>query len=609
VACALGTVLLAIGASLAFAGESQAKTSHHRVKCRPGYVRRSIRVPVRRHGRIVRHHGKIVYMRAPRCVKVSKRKTPPPWSPLFPPPIPPTTSPVAPISPPPAPASTAPANTAVPTISGSATQGSSLSASTGTWTNSPTSYGYEWQRCNAGGGACQNVTGATTSTYLLGSADVGSTLRVVVTAGNASGSDSATSAATRAIGLATDPVVVAAGDIACPAGDTAHSCQQSATEATARNQNPSAVFVLGDNQYENGAFSEYTGAGAYNATWGPFNPIVDPVPGNHEYGTSSAAGYFQYFGAVAHPPGGYYSFDLGTWHIVALNSNCSDSGCSDPLPGTTTAAQTSWLQSDLAAHPSACVLGFWHHPLFSSGWTLGSPGVAPLWSALYQAHADIVLGGHDHLYEDYAQQDPSGRADPNGIREFVVGTGGENLNPLGTAQPNLQAHDSQFGVLVLTLHPSSYDYKFVTTGGTEIDKHTGVPCHGPGSGGAASMAGARSGSRAPATALSGPPLVFEAHPLATSLTAIERRGLAVAIHANRGVGVVVTASLRRGRRLHRIASFHETESDIPKPYSQIHLRLPVHSLQRARAVTLVLRFAAVDAAEHHRVVTRIVSLR
>lgn len=603
--CTLAIVLLTIGAALAFAGESQARTSHHRVKCRPGYVRRSIRVPERKHGRIVRHHGKIVYTRVQRCTKVSKRKTP---SPLFPPLVPPKVSPGAPFSPPPAPGSTAPANTALPTISGSATQGSTLSASTGTWTNSPTSYGYQWQRCNAGGGACQNVTGATTFAYLLGNADVGSTLRVVVTAGNVSGVASAISAVTGAIGLPTDPVVVAAGDIACPAAG-GPSCKQAATETIAGNQNPSAVFVLGDNQYDNGAFSEYNGAGAYNATWGLFNPIVDPVPGNHEYGTSSAAGYFQYFGAVAHPPEGYYSFNLGTWHIVALNSNCSNSGCSDPLPGTTTTAQTSWLQSDLAAHPSACVLGFWHHPLFSSGWTLGSPGVAPLWSALYQAHTDIVLGGHDHLYEDYAQQDPSGRADPNGIREFVVGTGGESLNGLGTAQPNLQADASQFGVLVLTLHPSSYDYKFVTSGGTEFDKHTGVPCHGPGSSGAASVAAARSASRAPATALSGPPLLFEAHPLATSLTAIERRGLAVAIHANRGVDVVVTASLRRGRRLHRIASFYETESDIPKPYSQIRLRLPARSLQGVGAVTLVLRFAALDSAEHHRVVTRTVLLR
>ena len=133
----------------------------------------------------------------------------------------------------------------------------------------------------------------------------------------------------------------------------------------------------------------------------------------------------QYFGqAVANPdntPNGYYSFNLGTWHIDALNSNCSDSGCSDPLPGTTTTAQNTWLQNDLAHDTSACTLAMWHHPLFSSGWTLGSPGVAPLWNALYQAHADIVLGGHDHLYERYAQQDPSGTATTNGIREFVVG--------------------------------------------------------------------------------------------------------------------------------------------------------------------------------------------
>jgi hypothetical protein len=446
---------------------------------------------------------------------------------------------------------------------------------------------------------------------------VGSAIRVSVAAGNGSGSASATSAAAGPVASATspgDPVVVAVGDIACaPGNPDGVACEQSATAAIAQRQSPSAVFVLGDNQYDNGSLAEYNGAGAYNSTWGVFNPIVHPVPGNHEYGTPGAAGYFQYFGASANPentnpPDGYYSFNLGTWHIDALNSNCSDSGCSDPLPGTTTTAQTTWLQNDLAHDTSACTLAMWHHPLFSSGWTLGSPGVAPLWTALYNAHADVVLGGHDHLYENYKLQDPSGNQTPNGIREFVVGTGGESLNGLSANPPTLQASDaSDFGVLVLTLHASSYSWKFVNTSGGVVDSGT-TACHGPG-GAPAAVAAAHIARSARVASLYGPPLSFDARPLRASLQSVIRTGLAVAIHASRGVDVVITASLRRGGRLHRIASFYETESQIPKPYSQILLRLPARSLQGMTAVRLVLRFAAVDSAEHRRAVTRTVSLR
>ena len=339
---------------------------------------------------------------------------------------------------------------------------------------------------------------------------------------------------------------------------------------------------------------------------------MHPIPGNHEYGTAGAAGYLAYFGqAVANPdktPNDYYSFNLGNWHIDALNSDCTDSGCSDPLPGTTTTAQTAWLQNDLAHDTSACTLAMWHHPLFSSGWTLGSPGVAPLWNALYQAHADIVLGGHDHLYERYAQQDSSGTATTNGIREFVVGTGGEGLNGLSAHPTTLQASDARdYGVLVLTLHASSYSWKFVNTGGATVDSGT-TSCHGPGAAPLGVAAIDRTSS-AHAARLDGPALSFDARPIRASLKSVIRTGLAVAIHASRGVDVVVTASLRRGRRLQRIASFYETESQIPKPYSQILLRPPARSLQGMSAVRLVLRFAAVDSAEHRRTVTRTVSLR
>jgi Calcineurin-like phosphoesterase len=508
-----------------------------------------------------------------------------------------------------------PSNTGVPMVTGTDRQGQMLSTTNGTWNGTaPITYKYQWQRCDAGGSNCQNV-GANSSSYPLGSADVDSTMRVSVTATNSAGFASATSALTSVVGLPSDPVVVAVGDIACPAGGSG-SCQQAATEAIAKTQNPNAVFVLGDNQYNSGLYSEYESAGAYNATWGFFNPIVHPVPGNHEYAaSSSAAGYFQYFGqAVANPdntPNAYYSFNLGTWHIDALNSNCSDSGCSDPLPGSTTTAQNTWLGSDLAANRSACVLGMWHHPLISDGWTLGSPGVAPLWTALYNAHADIVLGGHDHLYERYAQQDPSGNATANGIREFVVGTGGESLNGLGSSNSNLQGSDSKdFGVLVLTLHPTTYDWRFVTTGGTVKDSGTGVPCHGPGVSGSAQVASVRGKAArlARVTPPTGPPLVFGARPVVSSLDAIQRRGLAVAVHVDRGVDVVVTASLRLRGRLHRIASFYETESEIPKPYSRIVLRLPARRLAGRGPLTLVLRFAAVDSAFHRSVVTRIVRL-
>lgn len=406
-----------------------------------------------------------------------------------------------------------------------------------------------------------------------------------------------------------DPVVVAAGDIARPLG--CNPCEQAATAALAHSFNPTSVFVMGDNQYNDGTLSEYTGS--YALTWGQdFNSIVHPVPGNHEYGTSGAAGYFAYFGqAVANPdntPNGYYSFNLGTWHIDALNSNCSDSGCSDPLPGTTTTAQTAWLQNDLAHDTSACTLAMWHHPLFSSGWTLGSPGVAPLWTALYNSHADLVLNGHDHLYERYAQQDASGTQTTNGIREFVVGTGGESLNGLSAHPATLQAYDaSDFGVLVLTLHASSYSWKFVNTGGATVDSGT-TACHGPGAA-PVGVAAIYHTSSAHAARLDGPELSFDARPIRASLKSVTRTGLAVAIHASRGVDVVVSASLRRGRRLQRIASFYETESQIPKPYSQILLRLPARSLQGMTAARLVLRFAAVDSAKHRRTVTRTVSLR
>jgi D-alanyl-D-alanine carboxypeptidase len=379
----------------------------------------------------------------------------------------------------------APVAVTPPSVSGTPRAGQTLSAAPGSWTGTrPISFTYQWQRCDAAGGACQDLPGQTRAAYALGNGEVGARLRVLVSAANRAGSASAPSALTDVVGLSRDPVVVAVGDIACTPGDTANACQQRQTATLAAAQSPDHVFVLGDNQYESGLLSEYRGAGAYDATWGVFNPIVHPVPGNHEYTQSSTAqGYFDYFGVTATAPSGGYSFNAGTWHIIALNSNCSDAGCQALEKGTSSSAQNAWLAQDLAATSSACVLAYWHHPLFSSGQVGSSPGVGPLWTALYQARADLVLNGHDHLYERYAPQNPTATATSSGIREIVVGTGGKSLDIPGInpGVPNLEVSDLQdFGVLVLTLHPRSYDWAFKSTSsGRVIDSGT-TACHGRG---------------------------------------------------------------------------------------------------------------------------------
>jgi calcineurin-like phosphoesterase family protein len=627
----IGAIALVLSVGLGFAMAAQAKPKHQPLKCKAGYTHRAVWTRKRVHGRIVRRHGRIVYIKVQRCVKKPKPKpsspvpsagtptTPtvpqPPGTPTATSPSP-SPSPTVPSPPPPPP----PVNTALPTITGSPTQGSTLSASTGAWTNAPMSYGYQWQRCNTGG--CQSLTGQTSSTYPLGSNDVGSTVRVSVAARNASGSASATSVPTSTVaptgGSSGDPVVVAVGDIARPPG-CAPNCEQSATAALAQTFNPAAVVVLGDNQYEapNESIDSYSDyMGSYDLTWGrDFNSIVHPVPGNHEYLGSNAGGYFDYFGGhgvTTNPPAGYYSFNLGNWHILALNSNCTDHGCGDALDGGTTSAQLTWLNTDLtnerAANPNACVLATWHHPLFSAGWTLGVPNVAPLYNALYNAHADVVLNGHDHLYERFAQMDPSGNAITTGIREFVVGTGGESLNGLSASPSTLQASDAKdFGVLVLTLHSSSYTWKFVTTGGAVIDSGT-AGCHGAGAGAAIASA-VRHAARTVVARLDERPLIFDASPLRSSLASVKRSGLGVAVFASRAVDVSVTASLRHGHRLTRIASFFETESQITTPHSVIRLHLPARRLEGVSVGTLVLRFAAEDGAGHRHTVTRTVGLR
>ncbi|TMK42958.1 MAG: alkaline phosphatase, partial [Actinobacteria bacterium] len=222
-------------------------------------------------------------------------------------------------------------------------------------------------------------------------------------------------------------VFVGAGDIAVGGGSQ---------EATARLLDgiPGTVFTLGDNAYPDGTASNY--ATYYDPSWGRHKARTKPCPGNHDYHTANGAGYFTYFGSLAGPSGqGYYSFDLGDWHIISLDGEISTAVGSP---------QEVWLRADLAAHTNQCCLAYWHEPLFDSGNIHGgqSQYVQPLWQALYDYHAEIILNGHEHIYERFAPQTPGGAADPaNGIREFIVGTGGAGLYTVTTPKPNSEVHN------------------------------------------------------------------------------------------------------------------------------------------------------------------------
>jgi hypothetical protein len=269
----------------------------------------------------------------------------------------------------------------------------------------------------------------------------------------------------------TAPVVAAAGDIACEADDDPdeEACRQMATSDLLVRDVPWAVLTLGDNQYDDGELGEFRLS--YAASWGRVKAITRPAPGNHDYHVSGAAGYFAYFGPRAgRPDEGFYSFDVGAWHVIALNSNCEEVGCD------VGSAQERWLREDLAAHPGACTLAYWHHPRFSSGDHGNDESVDAVWRALYEAGADVVLNGHDHTYERFAPQDPDQRADPDGLRAFVVGTGGKSLYGFGDPEPNSEVRIAAFGILELTLRADGYDWRFISVGGTVEDAGSGS-CH------------------------------------------------------------------------------------------------------------------------------------
>lgn len=274
--------------------------------------------------------------------------------------------------------------------------------------------------------------------------------------------------------------VAAVGDLACDPNDsnwrsgagTASKCHERKVAALVGQVNPSAFLVLGDVQYENGSASAF--AKSYHPAFGRYLSISRPVVGNHEYRVSGAAGYFGYFGARAGDPGkGYYSFDLGAWHLIALNSECSKVSCSKG------SAQETWLRQDLAAHPDKCVLAYWHVPRWSNGAEHGdSTSVSAFVQDLYDADADVILTGHDHDYERFAPRAPSGAIDrTNGIREFVVGTGGKNLKPVSPSSATEAHNDHTYGLLSMTLAPGSYSWRFVPEAGKSYSDSGTATCH------------------------------------------------------------------------------------------------------------------------------------
>jgi len=266
-----------------------------------------------------------------------------------------------------------------------------------------------------------------------------------------------------------EATLIGASDIA--------SCSYDRDESTAQLLDviPGTVVTMGDNVYPSGSPDQFNNC--YESTWGRHKDRTRPSPGNHGYGTAGAAGYYTYFGAAASPlePNctsnckGYYSYDLGAWHIIALNSEIA-LGAGSP--------QEQWLRADLAANPNSCTLAYWHKPRFSSGTHGNNASLQAIWQALYDFGADVVLNGHDHTYERFAPQSPTGQAEPTrGIRQFVVGTGGASLYSFPSIRPNSEMrNNTAWGVLRLTLRLTGYDWEFVPIAGQTFTDTGSADC-------------------------------------------------------------------------------------------------------------------------------------
>jgi len=258
-------------------------------------------------------------------------------------------------------------------------------------------------------------------------------------------------------------VLVGAGDIA--------KCDGRQGEATARLLDGlgGTVFTAGDNAYSHGTAQEFIEC--YGLTWGRHRYRTRPSPGNHDYESAQAAPYFKYFGANAGPAGrGYYSYNLGAWHVVSLNSNSNASSFG--------AAQEAWLREDLVSNPANCTLAYWHQPRFSSGATHGDhPHMSALYTILYKGRVRVLISGHDHIYERFAPQDPNGKSDPRGVRQFIAGTGGASLYKIGIIKPNSEVRNTASrGVLKFTLYPTGYDWEFIPVVGKNFRDRGSALC-------------------------------------------------------------------------------------------------------------------------------------
>lgn len=277
------------------------------------------------------------------------------------------------------------------------------------------------------------------------------------------------------------PRLAAAGDIACDPKDPrfaqgmgkGRACRTRLTGELLEGRGLSAVLALGDVQYGNGGIADYRAS--YAPSWGPVKAITHPVLGDGDYHNQNAAGYFGYFGAAAGASNrGYYSFDLGSWHVIVLNTNCSRvGGCQAGSP------QERWLKADLAKHPAKCTLAAWHLPRFGSNAVRVDSTSLAIWRDLYAAGGELVLNGNNHFYERFGPQDPGGKADPaRGVREFIVGTGGRSHQPLDAPMVNSQVRNDQtFGFLELTLRPGGYDWQFVPEPGFAFTDSGSGTCH------------------------------------------------------------------------------------------------------------------------------------
>ena len=261
-------------------------------------------------------------------------------------------------------------------------------------------------------------------------------------------------------------VVVAAGDIS-----GAKNTGQSLTATVVESLRPDAVLLLGDGQYPEGALEDYQQN--YDPTWGRFKNLTWPVPGNHEY-KSKAVGYFTYFGACAGDPAkGYYSFDLGDWHFVALNTNhdCLEVACDAE------SEQLKWLAADLSASPKKCTLAYWHHPRFNSGLHGDFIKADAIWKLLAAHGVELVLNGHEHFYERVGPVAPGGERAEAGIVQLTVGTGGIGFSAFKTLHPSSDAHqNTQLGVVRLRLGPNDWESDFVGVPGSSFLDHASGPC-------------------------------------------------------------------------------------------------------------------------------------